>query len=700
MLRDILQELRELGPRGTAFRVGWEFRTRSGLAGRQQRLEPDSTELRKERSEGLWAARLPFADPLSVAEAVRDRIPYQSLTQLRKTAEEALRGRILCFGRWVGEFGDPVDWYRNPLTGTRRSPGAHWSQELKERDNQGDVKLVWEAARFPHAYQLARAAAFFPGRTRDFASGVLAHVEGFLATNPEGRSVHWSSGQEIAVRSLAWLFALDALILRDAAGPQAAELVRRSLWRAARHVREYIAYAQVAVYNNHLLAEGLLLFVAGALLCGTEASRRFREQGQRILSEECNRQFYPDGGYIQLSHNYHRVALQYLLFASVFARSTGNQVNPMWLSAMGRSLDFLLAHQNPVDGRLPNYGSNDGALPGVLSTCHSSDFRPTLQAVSVACRGERVYDAGPWDEEAAWLFGPQSLDLPLRRPVRMSVSFSQTGFHVLRSRSDEATFATFRCGSIRDRFSQIDMLHVDVFWKGQNVLVDGGSYLYNGPPAWHDYFMETGSHNTVVVDGRDQMVHFRKFKCLYWTQSQLLGLGDEAGWTVAVGEHYGFRRYPGGCVHRRAVAFHLSGLGVVRDTVTGSGVHKARLHWLGGPFPHQFDVAAARLLLETPAGEFSVQALRGDGNPTRADVVVGGEAPPRGWQSRYYAEKIPVPSLAAEVEEGCPVEFVTVFGSGRPVVQVDTNRLYLQSVGETFLLEMTPDGGLRPASAR
>ncbi len=700
MLRDIIQELRELGPRGTAFRLGWELRTRSGLAGRQHWLKPDSPELPKDGVDGFWAARLPFADPLSVAEAVRDRISEQSLTRLRKTGEDALRGRILCFGRWVGEYGDPVNWHRNPLTGALWNPDVYWSRALEEGggDDQGDVKLIWEVARFPHAYHLARAAAFFPDRTHDLARGILTHVEGFLAANPLERGVHWNSGQEIAVRSLAWLFALDTLLLGDTEGSRAAKVIQGCLWRSAQRVHEHIAYARLAVYNNHLLAEALLLFVVGALFPGRDTSRHLREEGQRILTAECDHQFYRDGGYIQLSHNYHRVALQYLLLASVFARSTGNQIDSRWFSAMGRSLDFLLAHQNLVDGRLPNYGSNDGALPGIFSTCDYSDFRPTLQAVSVACRGERVFEPGPWDEEAAWLFGPKSLDLPLRRLTRASVSFDSTGFHVLRSRADNSTFATFRCGSIRDRFSQIDMLHVDVFWKGHNVLVDGGSYLYNGPREWHDHFMETASHNTIVVDGRDQMVHFRKFKSLHWTHTRLLAFEDGANWVMAAGEHYGFRRYPGACVHRRVVAFHPTGLGVIRDVVTGSGTHRVRLHWLAGPFPHQFDVDSARLLLETPAGEFSLQVLRRDGNPAHTDVIVGDEVPPRGWLSRYYGEKVPAPSMAAEVEENCPVEFVTVFGPGQPAVRIDASWIHLQSTGKEFLLEMTPDAGLRATS--
>ena len=697
MLRDALQEVLELGFQGTVFRLNWELQTRLGLKGRSFAARRGPRQLSAGRQDGDWTEWLPFADALSVADAMRDRIPRDALAQLRKTGLEALNGRILFFGRRATDCGNPIGWHRNPDTGHQWDPNLYWSLALGDDEQAGDVKLAWEAARFPHAYQIARTAAFFPELAESCAAGLLAQITDFITANPDGRGIHWTSGQEIAIRALAWMFALDALLLRVDATRPARRIVRDRLAAEAVHVHRMLDYARVAVYNNHLLAEALFLNVAGALFSGSEASGRLRELGARLLARESPRQFYADGAYIQLSHNYHRAALQYLLLARAFARSTGTQQSTPMLAAMERSLDFLLRHQNPVDGRLPNYGSNDGALPVILSTCDFSDFRPTLQAVSVATRGERVYEPGPWDEEAAWLFGPQCLDLPLRKPARRSVSFPRTGFHVMRSATDECTYAAFRCGSVRDRFSQIDMLHVDVFWKGMNVLVDGGSYLYNGPPAWHNHFMETGSHNTIVVDGRDQMRHFRKFKCLYWTEAALLSFGRDGEWALATGEHYGYRRLPGGCVHRRSIAFHDSGVGVVRDTLLGEGAHSVRLHWLGGPFPWKFDPANAELQLQTECGDFTVLLAREDGTVPAADVVAGAEDPVRGWLSRYYWDRVPAPSLAAEVREACPVGLLTVFGPGRLEAGIVSQRLSIRAGAGVSDLVLSPGGALKPA---
>jgi asparagine synthase (glutamine-hydrolysing) len=345
-----------------------------------------------------------------------------------------------------------------------------------------------------------------------------------------------------------------------------------------------------------------------------------------------------------------------------------------WIAAMERSLDFLLAHQNPADGRLPNFGGNDGGLPAPLTACDFSDFRPLLQALSVVTRGERLYEAGPWDAECAWLFGARALDdAPLRRPRLRSRSFRHTGFHVLRGH-DEGTFAAFRCGALRDRFSQCDMLALDVWWRGLNVIVDPGSYSYNGPAIWHDHFYETASHSTVAIDGRDQMLHARKFKNLYWTPARLLRAVETAALETCDGEHSGYRRHPGACVHRRTVHFARDDAWIVVDRISGRGEHDVRLHWLAAPGPHAYDGDEGRLTLDTPAGAFSVTVLGADGRPLRGDVVAGREDPPRGWLSRYYGEKVAAPSLAVHRRGSLPATFVTLLCAGVPDVRVEGDR--------------------------
>ena len=670
----LIEELRQLGVSGTLFRTAWELKMRLGLIEwlERQRSLADLAELENAGSINL-AARMPFAAPRAVAACMDELLPSESFDRLHKTAVEATQGRIHCFGRWSTDFGQPIDWQLHPTSGKHWPGDVHWSKSLRTAREIGDVKLTWEVARFPHAYHMARAAALAFDRNADLGSNLADQIEDFALRNPVGQGVHWYSSLEATVRLLSWLFSGHVFLSMDQWPEGMQRLLVNAALQTAMHVERYFKFAQKAAYNDHLLVEALALYLVGQLLPEHTRAVEWRQKGLDVLTEQAERQFYPDGAYLMLSHNYHRAALQVYLWAWRIHEQTGHRPPGVWCSAMERSLDFLVAHQNPDDGRLPNYGSNDGAQFHILSTCDFTDFRPTLQAVSAAVRGERIYGPGPWDEEMLWWFGQAATKLPLRCPRRKSVSFAKTGFHVLRgTRADN--FACFRCGTVRDRFSQIDMLHLDVWWRGTNVLVDGGSYLYNGPPDWHNHFVRTASHNTVALDGRDQMLHWRRFKTLYWTQAQLLLFKDTEDWNLVEGETFGYRHVGSNCVHRRAVLFAKDNLWVVVDSLLGRGRHQARLHWLAAPLPWEYFDYEGRLTLSTSAGPFTVSVVDENGRPIAGNVVVGQESSPRGWYSRYYGEKIVAPSLVIERTGDLPLTFVSILGGATPRVDVDQGR--------------------------
>jgi asparagine synthase (glutamine-hydrolysing) len=245
------------------------------------------------------------------------------------------------------------------------------------------------------------------------------------------------------------------------------------------------------------------------------------------------------------------------------------------------------------------------------------------------------------------------------------------------------------------------MLHLDVWWRGHNVLADPGSYLYNGPEEWHDHFLCTEGHNTVQVDGRDQMLHYRKFKCLYWTKAELLRFEDNADWALCEGAHYGYQRHPGRCVHRRSVLFVKDDLWVVVDRMEGSGTHRVRLHWLGGDFPYRPGVdGQTSLQLETPDGPFHVAVFNAAGGPMSGEIVAGQDDPPRGWLSRYYAEKVPVPSLSVELADRLPLTLVSILGPHVPSVSVSASSWSVMAGDRIVEFQLSAAGIIEPRSLK
>ena len=671
-LRALVQEVKELGVGRAAFRAKWELENAVGL--------PLARDLFHRSASPVEPVPFRLPPPAEIRSAVLPLLPSTDLAHVESAALQAGRGRVVGFGHLLLDYGDPVDWHRDPISGRRWDPCAHWSRSLRLRG--GDVKVSWEIARFPHFWTMLRAAVLVPERRLMLGRAMASQIDGFLRANPFPRGIHWASGQEIAYRivawSLAWSMLRDEQPMQEIAGALAAGIAE-----GATHIERNFDYVERIVYNNHLISEAVGLLFAALFLPSHRRAPGWRRRALRTLTEQARRQFYPDGAYLQASHNYQRTAADAYVAAIAALRWAGEEVPEAWIAAVDRSVTFLHAHQNPGEGDLPNSGANDGSMFLVLSSCLFSDFRPSLQAASVAARGERLYAQGKWDEPAIWLFGDSALQGSRARRTRASVSF-ESGYHLLRAENED-TFATFRCGPVRERFGQLDMLHVDLYWHGHPIAVDGGSYCY-ADEKMHHHLHGTASHNTVTVDGRDQMVQQRRFSSVYLTPARLLRYEARNGRRVAIGEHLGFERYDGAVVHRRAVLLAKTGLCVVIDQLRGTGQHDVRVHWLCAPYPFDAEPSRGRLLLQTPEGPFSVSVLDGHGAPVPGDVCGGCGHPPRGWFSRRYLEKQAAPSLAVSARTVMPATFVSVLAPGVPSVSVIGRRWSVANVGDTELI--------------
>jgi asparagine synthase (glutamine-hydrolysing) len=602
------QEAREVGLSSLAFRARWELESRTGVL-----QAKDALHTRDPEPGPLTALPLPAPD----REALLALYSPAGLARLESTALQAANGRILAFSHLPIELDG---WHRDPLTGRKWPRDEHWSRALAA--GRGDPKLVWEAARFGHFFAMTRAAVLLPQRRDELVRAMAAQIRGFVEENPQPRGIHWASGQEIALRLLAWLFAHSAL--REA---ELEALLPKAIAEGALHIERHFEFVERSVSNNHLISEALGLLLASLSLPKHPRAAAWRATGMRVLTEQAPRQIAEDGSSLQESHNYERAVVELYLFAVALL---GREAPSEWRDALRRAVVFLHAHQED-DGRLPNHGPNDGSRTLPLSQCDFADFRPTLQAASL---DRRLYPPGPWDEEALWLFGKR--DLPLRPDERASISFP-SGFSVLRNRT---WTASFRSGTVRERFGHLDQLHLDVNFRGCEIAVDGGSHSY-ASRRLHDHFQGTASHNTVQIDGREQMVRQRHFSSVFRTRARLLEFGPSR----AAGEHYGWERIEGGLIHRRAI-FLDEDRCVVEDTVEGSGRHEVRLQWLCAPWPHRFD--GRTLILQTPSGACSISL-------SEPDTLEPGLI------SRRYLDRVAAPSLVVRVARELPLKLTTTF---------------------------------------
>ena len=174
-----------------------------------------------------------------------------------------------------------------------------------------------------------------------------------------------------------------------------------------------------------------------------------------------------------------------------------------------KSLIFLKTCIELKSGQLPNYGSNDGALFFKLNNDDYRDYRSQLDDLTAVLNGYTEHNT-----KSSYWYGIQ----PVKNSPKIfsgSREFKEGGYYIIQ----EGNTKTFiRCGAYKDRPYQSDNLHLDIWIDGENVLRDNGSYKYNTNKELINYFNGAGGHNTISIDGKDQMQKGDRFIWNYWVK--------------------------------------------------------------------------------------------------------------------------------------------------------------------------------------
>lgn len=575
-------------------------------------------------------------------------------------ADDILNGSWRYFTHHHFNIGMPPNWHRNPLNGQVVPADRHWSA-ITDFDS-GDIKFVWEASRFSVVFTLVRAYA----ATRDskYALAFWRLVDDWATRNPPQLGPNWKCGQEASFRVMAWCFGLYAFH-EHAAPAQIAQLVTMIAAHGDR-IEGNIDYAR-SQNNNHGVSESVGLWTIGTLFPELKDANRWAEKGKQIIESEIRKQVYNDGSYAQYSPNYQRVMLHDAIWALRLGELNRDRFSDEIYAQVSKSVNFLLHILDHDSGHVPNHGSNDSALVLPLNDADPNDFRPVIQTAHYLVHRKHIFVG--FDEDILWLFGVEAARSSSKAEgsEQLGNKFAAQvgGYYTLKG---EESWLMVRCAEYRARPHHADQLHVDFWWRGLSICCDAGTYLYNGDPPWQNGLSTTAVHNTVAIDGRDQMTPYSRFLWLDWSRGRV-HYHDDCYWE---GSHDGYERLKPPASHRRAVK-RLNDLWIVVDEVKGAGSRNCDLHWLLPDIP--FQAYDNRVELQTKRGKFflycsnQIEIRRAEPNSVR------------GWRSRYYGQKEPALSLSSSKAEERTVRFWTILSPrSLGIVQLDPNRLSIDGV--------------------
>lgn len=571
--------------------------------------------------------------------------------QVCEISEKLKSNQIQFFSHKWAKYGPKIDWHINPFNKARWPSDTHWCDINLFDADKGDIKFAWEASRFSWAWHLVRAYKWTGNE--EYAELFWRLFESWLEDNQPNLGIHWISGQECALRIMAWTFALYGFLDSSATTDARVEKMLLGLYFHAQRIEGFISHA-IRQKTNHALTEAAGLYTVGTVFSFLKNANRWRNMGQKIIEREGIRQIYRDGGYVQQSANYHRVMLQTLLWYFVLARLNEHRISDILQQRFARAVDFIYEMCDVINGRTPNYGPNDGALVLPLNGCDYSDFRPVIQAGAYLTKGCRIFPHGPWDEDMIWLFGPGALDSKISPPKQKSRCFSESGYFTLR---DDDSWAMLRCHTYKDRVGHVDLLHLDLWSQGENLLRDCGSYKYFAPedPELEYYFKSIFAHNTIILNNASPLRLASRFIWLPWPKAQVLCFKDEEDRILFSGRHFAYYRNPGKPVHQRECEFDKrNDIWKIKDKIFGKKIHQVELRW---------HMPLRSKLLKCDKNNVEVNLneiwhLRVF-CPKEFICKILESKCMAGWESLYYGEKVAINTLCITGNWYLPVEIHT-----------------------------------------
>jgi hypothetical protein len=655
------QAMREGFRRGRATAARRRERTRlAELASQPARLLPEFQKLSscdllehfRTRDTPRFLPGFEIAD--SVATATRNIFPDDARQVIEAAWRIAKEHRWPLLGFGEQDFGHPIDWHRDPLSGRIWPLDYHADISLWHNDGS-DIRVLWELNRLGHLLTLGCAYALT--EEEEFAGEYFSQLESWREQNPVGRGANWSCAMEVALRAMNLLGAFSLFRQSPALTAERLAGFLTMLDQHGAHIRRNLEFSYIGTSNHYLSDIAGLLWI-GIALPELKAAEEWRDWALREMLREMDKQILADGADFEASTGYHRFVLELFLHSFILCRATNLVIEERYWRTLHSMLVYLRGYLRP-DRTAPLVGDTDGGqvFPLVSRAADEHDYLLPIGAV-VFGDSQFKLPGQPASEELLWILGEKGLreyeNLKTNPEPLQSQAFPEVGTYALRSEDLFLLFNASGAGANgRGSHGHNDALGIDVSACGCPFIVDPGAYVYTADLHERQLFRSTAYHSTIQIDGVEQNTTDESVPFVIGDEAHpevlLWETGPESDHVVA--EHGGYERLTNGVRHRRSIKlFKRDRWWLIEDELLVRGKHviAARFHFKAGLdiAIEQEGVLSARD--HTTGSQLLVQAIGLPQPPVFESL----------FSSKHYGSKSPSISACWTLERSVPAKLL------------------------------------------
>ncbi|MBL8178379.1 MAG: alginate lyase family protein [Bryobacterales bacterium] len=508
------------------------------------------------------------------------------------------------------QFGPRIDWVFDKTAEAGFAPNNEWTWQLNR-----------------HAEWLALSRAYRDTGDEKYAREFVAQMTAWVRDCPMPESAGnvprsaWRT-IETGIRAAQvwpelWFRFLRAPSMTD-------EALLAFLGAYVDHARHLMAFHTA---GNWLAMEGNGLYHTGVLFPEFKDSPTWRKTAAEWIYAELDNQVYPDGVQFELASGYHHVSLNNFLQVYKIARLNKAELPADFLKRLEKMYDFDVYGATP-SRRLP--GVQDGGY---------FDVRPALREAA---------ELFPNRADFLWYGSDGAQGQP---PPHTGHAFPYAGYFVQRSGWDaNARWLWFDGGPFGYGHQHEDKLQILVEAYGKSFLVDPGNYTYE-KSKWRSYFIDSFSHNVVLVDGQPQRRRGARNRMDYVVKQPLphvWATGKDSDYVEATYDEAFGGEVGRGVQHTRAVLFLKPDFWVMLDRLTAVD---GKPHTYEPLFHFDGPVQADGLRIVTRnAGEANLTLLARPDAGLSLKIVEGQEEPVQGWLTKTISSVRPAPVGVYRIE--------------------------------------------------
>ncbi len=550
--------------------------------------------------------------------------PHETVAE---AAERILRLELISCST-PHQFQGEVDWFSNPTFNQYKewtwqlSRHAEWAILAERYRETGDE----------------RYAECFVKLFRSWVRQALVPEDA-----PSGATLCWRTIEAGIRMGGAWQWALHSFCRSPHFTDDVLVDWYKSVWEHGSRLRNFHRPG-----GNWLIMEMNGLGQIGLLYPQFREAAAWKTYALNKLSEELDRQVYPDGFQIELSTGYHQVVIRNYQWLWDVYEAYAEPVPDTFRRGLERMHAANVRLMMP-DGRLPDL--NDGGW---------QDVRLLL---------ERAVTLYPERADFRWAFTRGWEGQP---PAETSLAFPFAGYYVMRTGwAPDAVWALFDGGPFGYGHQHEDKLNLLVHAYGRLLVGEGGNYAYD-TSEMRRYVLSTRAHNTVRVDRQDQN------RRLHYRQGPVdLDKPAQARWHTSERYDFAEAHYDEGygpaagriVAHERRVIFLKRGfeplgpcfLVVDRLRPADEAPHAYQVLWHFDADRVTMDGFSVR---SDDAGEANLTIMMADAPALTVSLVAGQASPEwQGWKSitnHQQGEYAPTPTAIYECKTAGSLRLVTL----------------------------------------